>query len=54
MMVPRRATEDLVLHVVRPEPGVVSVSKGTLIIIDLIGLCEYFYPIDLLQAIEPH
>ncbi|EIM82573.1 cytochrome P450 [Stereum hirsutum FP-91666 SS1] len=38
MMVPRRATEDLVLHVVRPEPGTVFVSKGTLIIIDLIGL----------------
>lgn len=54
MMVPRRATEDLVLHVVRPEPGTVFVNKGTLIIIDLIGLCEYLYPINVLQAIEPH
>lgn len=35
---PRRATEDIVLHVKRPQPAAVPIKKGTLIMIDLIGI----------------
>ncbi|KAG7090374.1 hypothetical protein E1B28_009493 [Marasmius oreades] len=35
---PRRATGDITLKISRPQPGTVFVKKGTLIMIDLIGI----------------
>jgi len=36
-IVPRKATQDLIVHITRPQPGTIHIKEGTLIVFDLIG-----------------